>query len=108
MKHYKLAYYVPTSHLQVTKDAVFAAGAGCFGQYDRVCWQVEGQGQFRALPGSQPFLGQLQQLETVIEYRVELIFPADKLDATITTLLAAHPYETPAYEAWPLTYPNEL
>ncbi len=57
---YKLCYYVPESHLEVTKQAIFDAGAGRVGNYDCCCWQVRGQGQFRPLPGSQPFIGQAE------------------------------------------------
>ncbi len=103
---YKIVYYVPLSHLEVTKQALFNAGAGCYGQYDQVCWQAEGQGQFRPLAGSQPFIGQTNQVETVLEYRVELLCHMDKLAAAVEALVKAHPYEQPAYEAWRLSYPK--
>ena len=54
---YKLCFYVPDSHLEAVKKAVFAIGAGRIGAYDSCCWQVLGQGQYRPLEGSQPFLG---------------------------------------------------
>ncbi len=55
---YKRCYYVPESYLETTKQAVFDAGAGHVGNYDSCCWQVRGEGQFRPLPDSSPFLGQ--------------------------------------------------
>lgn len=55
---YTLFFYVPQSHLDCVKDAVFAAGAGAMGDYQHCCWQVLGQGQFRPMPGSQPFIGE--------------------------------------------------
>ena len=54
---YKLCFYVPDSHVEAVKQAVFAAGGGRVGAYDSCAWQVLGQGQFRPLTGSQPFLG---------------------------------------------------
>ena len=51
---FKLCYYVPEAHLAETKAAVFTAGGGEVGDYDRCCWQVKGQGQFRPLEGSDP------------------------------------------------------
>jgi hypothetical protein len=54
---YKLAFFVPDSHVEVVKAAVFAAGGGRIGDYDHCAWQVLGQGQFRPLDGSQPFSG---------------------------------------------------
>ncbi|SUG40496.1 NIF3 1 [Pseudomonas aeruginosa] len=69
---YKLCFYVPESHLDVVKQAVFAAGGGRIGAYDSCCWQSLGQGQFRPLDGSQPYLGQVGQVEHVAEWKVEL------------------------------------
>jgi len=65
---FKLTVYVPVSHLEAVKDALFAAGAGRVGDYDRCAWQVLGEGQFRALPGAQPFVGAVGVQESVAEY----------------------------------------
>lgn len=70
---YKLSFFVPGSHVEAVKAAVFAAGGGRIGDYDSCAWQVLGQGQFRALDGSQPFLGQVGQVEVVEEWKVELV-----------------------------------
>ncbi len=94
---YKICFYVPESHVEFVKNALFEAGAGKIGQYDCCAWQSKGEGQFRALMGSQPFLGQLNQLERVAEYKVELVCVAQNLAAAIQALKASHPYETPAY-----------
>lgn len=95
---YKLGFYVPASHLAPVKTALFAAGAGRIGNYDSCCWQTLGQGQFRALEGSQPFLGQQGMVETVEEYRVELVCEDSLLAAVVAALRAAHPYEEPAFD----------
>jgi hypothetical protein len=99
---YKLCYYVPESHLDATKRAVFDAGAGRIGDYDSCCWQVKGQGQFRPLPGSQPFIGGEGALEQVDEYRVELVCDDARIEAAVAALKRAHPYEEPAYQVWRL------
>jgi structural hemagglutinin/hemolysin toxin protein RtxA len=95
---YKLSFYVPESHLGSVKNAVFAAGAGRIGDYDSCCWQVPGQGQFRPLDGSRPFLGQQGVVEAVAEYRVEMVCETAFIKAAVAALLAAHPYETPAWD----------
>jgi hypothetical protein len=94
----KLCFYVPPSHLDQVKTAVFAAGAGRIGTYDSCCWQVLGQGQFRPLAGSQPFLGQKGTVEVVDEYRVEMVCETQHTGAVVAALLASHPYETPAWD----------
>ncbi|MEM1114576.1 MAG: NGG1p interacting factor NIF3 [Pseudomonadota bacterium] len=100
---YKLCFYVPASHLEAVKTAVFAAGAGRVGDYNCCCWQVLGEGQFRPLPGSDPFVGEAGEIKRVDEYRVELVCASDCVADAITALQAAHPYEQPAWDVIELT-----
>ena len=95
---YKLTLYVPASHLEPVKAALFAAGAGRYAAYDRCCWQVLGEGQFRPLAGSSPFLGQPGTEERVAEYRVEMLCADACRTAVLAALRAAHPYEEPAFD----------
>ncbi|MCI0912260.1 MULTISPECIES: NGG1p interacting factor NIF3 [Pseudomonas] len=99
---YKLAFFVPASHVDVVKAAVFAAGGGRIGDYDHCAWQTLGQGQFRPLDGSQPFLGQTGQVEVVEEWKVELVVADDLIAQVVAALRLSHPYETPAFEVWRL------
>ena len=94
---YQLCFYVPDLHLEQVKQALFAVGAGTIGDYAECCWQTQGLGQFKPLAGSQPFIGQQQQVSTVAEWKVELVLPKQLLKPTVDALLAAHPYQTPAY-----------
>lgn len=96
----KLCVYVPESYLEAVKSALFNAGAGRLGNYSDCCWQTKGQGQFRPLEGSQPFIGNQQQLEPVDEYKVEMIFSLADKKAILAALRKAHPYETPAFQYW--------
>ena len=98
MPRYKLCVYIPDSHVDSVKQAMFDAGAGRIGDYDCCAWQVAGEGQFRPLEGSDPFLGKHGELEKVREYRVEMICAGEHLDAAIAALKLAHPYEEPAYD----------
>jgi hypothetical protein len=100
---HKLVFFVPESHLDRVKSALFAAGAGRVGHYDQCCWQMLGQGQFRPLAGSQPFIGESNQLSMVAEYRVEMVCVDDCVEQVIQALRVAHPYETPAFDLWRLT-----
>lgn len=99
---YKLAFFVPESHLDVVKQATFDAGAGRIGNYEHCAWQVLGQGQFRPIAGSQPYLGQQDQLETVDEYRVEMVCDDNLIHQAVKAMKQAHPYEEPAYDVWKL------
>ena len=97
---HKMTVYVPESHLEIVKNALFDAGAGRFKNYDRCCWQTKGQGQFRSLLGSNPHIGQKNEVTFVEEFLIELVCDDDYLEAALTALRQAHPYEEPAYAVW--------
>ncbi|MCW8853962.1 MAG: YqfO family protein [Gammaproteobacteria bacterium] len=99
---YKLSVFIPESHLEPVKSAMFAAGAGRIGNYDCCSWQTLGQGQFRPLDNSQPFIGQQGKVEQVDEYKVEMVCDDKLINDTITAMKQAHPYEEPAYDVWKL------
>ncbi len=95
---YKFCFYVPESEAEKVKSAVFLTGAGQIGNYDCCCWQTLGTGQFRPLSGSQPFIGQTDQLETVSELKVEMVCSDELIAHAVRAMKIAHPYEEPAYE----------
>lgn len=100
---YKLCFYVPETHLDGVKKAIFTAGGGRIGAYDSCCWQTLGQGQFRPLEGSQPFIGQVGAVKQVAEWKVELVVADEQIHDAVKALKHSHPYETPAFEVWRLS-----
>ncbi|MFP2770036.1 NGG1p interacting factor NIF3 [Oceanisphaera sp. KMM 10153] len=100
---YKLVFFVPESHLEPVKTAVFSTGAGRIGDYDQCCFETRGSGQFRPLAGAAPFIGEAGALERVEEVRVELVCEDQLIRTAVNALRAAHPYEEPAFDAWPLS-----
>lgn len=105
---YVLVFYVPATHLETVKDALFRAGAGAVGDYSRCAWQVKGTGQFQPGGGSTPFIGARGRLEEVEEYRVELVCPAAKMKEIAGALLESHPYEEPAYHFFQVMTAGDL
>lgn len=99
---YSLVFYVPESHVEVVKEAVFTAGAGKIGEYEACCWQVKGQGQFRPSKAANPFIGQAGELEFVDEYRVEMVLLREFKSAVVSALKRSHPYEEVAYHLIPV------
>lgn len=93
---YKLCFYIPESHLESVKLALFEAGAGRQGDYDQCCWQSLGEGQFRPLAGSKPYLGQAHQLSRVAEYKVEMLCEENVIEQVLAALREKHPYQEPA------------
>lgn len=94
---YHLAFYVPESHAEIVKEALFQAGAGKLGNYAKCSFESKGIGQFEPLSGSDPFLGKKGELERVQELKVEMICTDDCIEKAVEALKKAHPYETPAY-----------
>ena len=97
---FKISFYVPESHLEIVKNAMFEKGAGRVGLYDHCAWQTLGTGQFRPLPGSHPTIGTQNRTEKVEEYLVEMVCEEQHLKDVLAVFMKTHPYETPAYAFW--------
>lgn len=98
----KLVWFVPREALAGTRDAVFAAGAGRIGDYESCSWYAAGTGTFLGGESTDPSVGQRGREERVAELRVETIVPKELLADVIAALRAAHPYEEPAFDVYPL------
>ena len=98
----KLAVYVPASHTDAVRDALFAAGCGEIGNYGSCSYNVEGFGTFKANEGCNPFCGNIGELHRENETRIETIMPSYIKGRVIKALLNAHPYEEPAYDIYPV------
>jgi hypothetical protein len=99
---YKLVWFVPEEALDATRAAVFEAGAGRIGDYDRCSWYTAGTGTFRGGEGTDPTLGEPGREERVGELRVETVVPAERAREVVAALLEAHPYEEVAFDLYPL------
>jgi hypothetical protein len=101
----KLVWFVPEDALDVTRNAVFEAGGGRIGDYERCSWYAAGTGTFFGGEGTDPTVGERGREERVSELRVETVVPTDRLETVVAALRAAHPYEEPAYDVYPLVEP---
>jgi hypothetical protein len=98
----KLVIFVPPDALEPVRDAVFAAGAGRIGDYERCSWYTEGTGTFLGGESTDPAIGERGVEERVPALRLETVFPAERHSAVIEALRAAHPYEEPAFDVYEL------
>ena len=101
----KLVWFVPEEALDATREAVFGAGGGVIGDYERCSWYAAGTGTFLAREGARPAVGGVGEEERVAEYRVEVVVPEESLAAAIEALRTAHPYEEVAFDLYPLLAP---
>lgn len=104
----KVTVLVPRDAAAVVRAAVAEAGAGAIGRYDHCSFSVQGQGRFRPLEGAHPTIGTVGDLEVVEEDRIEAVLPRRLRRRVVTALLAAHPYEEPAYDVVELADPQAL
>ena len=98
----KLVTFVPQEKADDVRKALFDAGCGCIGNYDACSYNLEGRGTFRAGEGTHPYCGTKGEFHVEPEVRIETILPAFRKERVVKALVAAHPYEEPAYDLYPL------
>ena len=94
----KLVTFVPELHASRVRDALFAAGAGHIGNYDRCSFNIRGEGTYRAGAGAEPFAGTIGEDHTEAEVRIEAVIPSHLAGACVRALLEVHPYEEVAWD----------
>jgi dinuclear metal center YbgI/SA1388 family protein len=98
----KLVVFVPIEHAPGVREAMFSAGAGHIGEYDKCSFNLEGEGSFRGSEGSDPYTGKPGSLHFEKEVRVETIYPSYLEKRILKKMIEAHPYEEVAYDIYPL------
>jgi len=102
----KLVTYIPGSHLDKVRNALFEAGAGVTGNYDRCGFSTKGTGSFRGNDTTKPFVGDRGKIHFEDEIRFETVLYSHLRDIVIKALLSAHPYEEVAYDIYNLENKN--
>ncbi len=102
----KLVVYVPVEQAAELRSVLADAGAGRIGDYDNASFSTPGTGRFRPLDGANPAIGAVGRIEEVPEERIEVVLPRRLRAAVVGSMLAAHPYETPAYDVVELADPG--
>jgi dinuclear metal center YbgI/SA1388 family protein len=98
----KLVTYIPEDHLDKVSEAVFEAGAGVIGNYDKCSFSTNGFGSFRGGDATNPFVGEKGKVHLEKEIRFETILLSHLKDQVIKALINAHPYEEVAYDIYAL------
>ncbi len=102
----KLVVYVPADDADAIRAALAEAGAGLIGDYDHASFSTPGQGRFRPLEGANPTIGSVGRVEIVDEVRIEVVLSRTRRARVVAAMLAAHPYEEPAYDVVELADPG--
>lgn len=104
-EQFKLVTFVPADKADTVADALFAAGAGWIGDYEKCSYRLSGEGTFFGTESTSPALGRKGRLERVAEIRLETVVPSAVLPGVVSALRKAHPYEEPAFDVYPLRNP---
>lgn len=104
----KVVVYAPLEASEAIRKAFVSVGAGKIGSYEGCSFSSAGTGRFLPLMGAAPFIGRVGQVEEVSEEKIEAMIDGTKVGAVIQAIRAVHPYEEPAIEVYPLSYPEEV
>lgn len=99
---FKLVVYVPTEYEQDVMSSFFETKAGEIGAYTCCSFRGSGKGTFKPGPLSKPFSGKLGEISHTDEVRVETVVRKNDLMGVIDHVRKNHPYETMAYDIYPL------
>jgi len=102
-QRFKVVVFVPETHENAFLDAVLASGiGGRIGSYRGCSFRVRGKGTFEPLDSARPFVGSIGQRSEVEEVRIEIVVDATHLADLLSVMRMHHPYETMAYDVYPL------
>ena len=107
-KLFKLAVFVPHDAIESVRTAIFDVYPGEIGNYTHCSFATPGTGTFKPLPGAQPYIGTVGEMESTAEFRLELLVPEGHLHDVIAAMIDAHPYEEVAYDVYPMWNSGEV
>lgn len=99
---FKLAVYVPETRAEGIRGVLGDTGAGHIGSYSHSSFNSRGQGMFKPLDDSSPYLGKMNEMEIVNEIKIETIIKEDNVSSIIDSMIKVHPYEEVVYDIFPL------
>ncbi|PHK49746.1 Nif3-like dinuclear metal center hexameric protein [Staphylococcus edaphicus] len=96
--YYKVQVFIPKDHLSGFKHKLSEAGLAEEGDYQYCFFESQGNGQFKPIDGADPHIGELNQITTVAEYKLEFMIDEDQKQLAQQLIMKYHPYETPVFD----------
>jgi len=103
----KLVLYVPADHEETVLNALMKTNTGIIGKYSQCTFRVPGTGTFKPGKGTDPHTGKSGMLSQVSEVRIETVVRKHDVRSVIDYVRRMHPYETMAFDVYPLSEPQE-
>lgn len=107
-KKVKIVITTPTTHADVVRKALGDAGAGVFGGYSHCSITTVVTGRWIAHDGASPHLGNIGELESAEEEKVEVVCAREKAKEVIEAVRKVHPYDEPTFDIYPLLSTEDL
>ena len=98
----KLEIFIPETHLSILQRALQEVDAGHIGNYDCCLSYSPVTGCWRPLEGTTPYLGNIGEISSEPELKVEVTCRTGQVDKTIAAIKKVHPYEEPVINVIPL------
>ena len=93
----KLTTFVPIENAEKLRNALFNAGAGNIGNYDRCSFNIDGEGTYRGNQNSNPTIGEKGENHTENETQISVIYESKNEAIILASLQKNHPYEEISY-----------
>ncbi len=103
---FKVIVFIPEKDFEKVRDAVFSAGAGIIGEYEKCSYSTVGTGTFEGSVNSNPVIGRSNNFEKVKEVKFEVTVNSWILNKVISVIRKIHPYEEPAFDIIPVQNEN--
>lgn len=97
-----IVVFSPADAAPKIRKALADAGVGQLGEYRACTFSASGIGRFEPSLKANPTIGTPGEPEEVAEQRIECVCKRSKARAALEAMLAAHPYEEPAYHVYPI------
>lgn len=98
----KIVVFVPLTHADAVREVMGHAVAGKIGNYTFCSFSSRGVGRFLPIEGANPAIGEVGQLESVEEERIEVVCEKELLEQVIAAIKKVHPYEEVALDVYPM------
>jgi hypothetical protein len=98
----KLEIFVSEDHALKIRDELAKIGVGVIANYDHCVALTPVRGFFRPMEGANPFAGEVDKINEVAEYKLEINCKRELVNEALRVIKQVHAYEEPLINIVPL------
>lgn len=99
---FKIAVYIPKEFVKELTEKVNKSMSPIYSGYDMAFSTTKVTGMWRPLEGSDPYIGNKNEISVADEIKVEFAIRENDLKKVIETVVSVHPYEEPGIDIIPM------